>query len=137
MRSFDLHHYDTDENAEWSVVQSLMDRIEAGAEEKPEFEIWECGEGLKIVDVALAAMGNTAAWILERKKEKVSYFLARGYGPEYYECIYLGCPEFVRDCCLLSRADAELGIISLIKRRELSIDWHWIPVTQALERLKR
>ena len=137
MRSFDLHHHDTDENAEWRAVQSLMDRIAAGAEGKPEFEIWECGEGPKIVEVALAAMGDTAAWIVDRKENRTTYYLARGSGPEYYECIYLGCPEFVRDCCLLSRADVELGITALIERRELPGDWHWVPAIQALERFER
>src|SRR6266568_3034060 len=102
MRSFDLHHLDTDEKAGWDDVQSLMDRIESGAEGRPEFEIWESGDGPMIVAVALAAMGDTEAWILRRWKKGMSYFLARGNGSEHYECIYLGCPEFVRDSCLLS-----------------------------------
>lgn len=136
MRPFDLHHLDTDENAEWRDVQSLMDRIAAGAEGKTEFQIWQPDDGPMIVEVALATMDNNDAWILRRYRKRMSYFLARGVGPDYYECIYLGCPEFVRDCCLLPRGDAELGITALIQRRKLQSDWHWIPVTQALERLQ-
>jgi hypothetical protein len=67
MRPFDLHHLDTDENAEWSDVQSLMDRCEAGFEGRPAFEIWEANDGALIVEVALAEMGDTCAWILKRR----------------------------------------------------------------------
>src|SRR5438045_1704418 len=103
MRPFDLHHLDTEETAAWSDVRVLMDRCEAGIEERPGFETWEANEGDMIVEVALATMGDTAAWILRERIGRTSKFLAHGNLSRFYECIYWGCPENVLDCCLLSR----------------------------------
>jgi hypothetical protein len=134
MRRFDLHHLDTGENAEWSAIQSLMNKCEAGVEGRAAFEIWEADDGPLIVEVALAAMGDKSAWILKRSKKGSNYFLARGNGTVFYECIYWGCPEYIRDYCLLSRTDAELGIRTLIQRQKLSSGWQWIPQQQVFER---
>jgi hypothetical protein len=134
MPPFDLHHLDTEENATWSDVQGLMDRCEAGIEGRPGFEIWEANEGELIVEVALAAMGETAAWILRKRAGKTSKFLARGNWSRFYECIYWGCPEHIRDSCLLSRSDAEVGIRTLIDQETLSRDWHWVPHEKVFDR---
>jgi hypothetical protein len=137
MRPFDLHHHDTNENADWNEVQSLMDRIETGTEGCEVFEIWEPHNGPMIVEVALAAIGKTSAWMVRRESNrKTSYFLARGRSSAQHECVYLGCPELVLECCLLSRADAETGIASFIERQKLQPDWHWVPMSRALARLE-
>lgn len=137
MRPFDLHHHDTDENAGWDDVQVLMDRIQTGMEGRPHFELWESNDGHLIVEVGLAAMHDTEAWLLSRRKDGAIYFLAKGLGSQFYECIYLGCPEFIRDCCLLSRSDAEFGMKTLLERQKLHIDWHWVSAMEALHRLNR
>src|SRR6478672_6253482 len=126
MLPFDLHHLDAEENARWSDVQALMDRCEADAEERPGFEIWEADDGDLIVEVALAAMGDTSAWVLKRRTKRSNWFLARGNWSRFYECIYWGCPEYVRDCCLLSRSDAETGMRTLIEKETLTNDWRWL-----------
>ena len=56
MRPFDLHHHDTDENAGWNDVQTLMDRIQSGMEGRPHFELWESNDGNLIIEVGLATM---------------------------------------------------------------------------------
>jgi hypothetical protein len=134
MRRFDLHHLDKDENAEWSALQLLMDRCETGAEGRPAFEIWEADDGPIIVEVALAAMDDTAAWILNRSRSGSTYFLAHGNCSEYYQCNYWGCPEYVRDCCLLSRSNAAHAIRALIEQQGLSGGWRWMPQLQAFDR---
>jgi hypothetical protein len=134
MRPFDLHHFDTEENATWSHVRSLMDRCQAGIEERPGFEIWEANDGELVVEVAVAEMGDTSAWILKRRIGVANQFLARGKWSRFYECIYWGCPENVRDCCLLSRSDAEVGIRSLIEKEKLSSEWHWVPQDKVFDK---
>lgn len=119
MRAFALQRYDTAESATWDEVRSLMDRIESGEEGRPEFTLWEGGDGPRIVDAGLAVIAETAAWVLRRSKGRTSDFLAYGHEAEYYQCIYLGCPHFIRDCCLLSRANAEIGLAALVDRRKL------------------
>jgi len=134
MRAFDLYHYDTGENAEWNDVQALMDRMQSGMEIHPYFELWEPGEGNLIIQVGLAAvMEDTVAWLLSREMNGAKYFLAKAFGDQYYECMWWGCPELIRDCCLLSRSDADVGIKTLLHRQKLHVDWHWLPATQVIE----
>jgi hypothetical protein len=134
MVPFDLHHLDTEENAAWSDLQALMDRCEAGVEGRPGFEIWEANDGALIVEVALAEMVGTFAWIVRQRTKTSSLFLTRGNWSRFYECTYWGCPENVRVCCLLSRADAELAIRSLIDKKPLSGDWCWMPPDKTFDR---
>jgi hypothetical protein len=135
MRTFDLRHHDTEDFASWKDVQSLMDKIQSGEEGLPHFELWEPDDGNLIIGVDLVDMDDTQAWLLTRRENSTKHFLAKGTGDRYYPCVYSGCPEFVRDCCLLSRSDAECAIATLLERQKLHIDWHWVPVTSALERL--
>src|SRR5262249_16873938 len=134
MRPFDLYHLDTDENATWSDVKSLMDRCEAGAEGRPGFEIWEANDGTLIVEVALAEMGDTSAWLLKRRTKRTNEFLGRGNLARFHKCIYWGCPEYIRDCCLLSRSAAELGIRALIEKENLNNDWRWLAQSEVFDR---
>lgn len=122
----------------WSDVQTLMDRIQSFMEGHPHFELWESGDdGHLIVEVGLAAMDDTEAWLLSRRMNGVSYCLAKGVGDRYYDCMWWGCPQFIRDCCLLSRSDAETGIKALLQRQKLHVDWRWLPRTEVFERSNR
>ena len=66
-------------------------------------------------------------WIICRRHARKLEFVGRGTCRMYVECCYFGCPELVRQDCVLNRQDV-LEFAELIPSIEQLTDpWHWVP----------
>jgi hypothetical protein len=138
MRSFELIvQNEVEEDSSWNVVLALMDEIQSRSRMVEEFELRDPATNRLVVWVQVASMLDTEAWMLGqepvRKRDDI-HFLAKGSGLRFYECMLLGCPKTIRDDCLLSRSDSELGIQMLLDRKSPTGEWHWVPFAEAFER---
>jgi hypothetical protein len=65
-------------------------------------------------------------WIICRRHAGNHAYLGRGRGRNYVECCFFGCPERVRQDCILDR-EAVLEFASMLSSIDnLQEPWHWV-----------
>jgi hypothetical protein len=112
-----------------ALMEFLDDAERLGAESPDSFDLTDPSPVTHDLFVGKAAFKGGTRWIICRRQAKHTY-VGRGDRRQYVDCCYFGCPELVRQDCILSREDVLAFAELLPSIEQLSEPWHWVSFDQ-------
>ena len=109
-----------------SLVEFLDESARRGNEAPIEFDLPDPHSETHDLFVGNAEFPQETYWIICRRHSGKHAYVGRGTDREYVETCYFGCPQLVRQDCVLDRASV-LEFASMLPAVDTLCDpWHWV-----------
>ena len=109
-----------------SLSEFLDEAASRGDEAPTDFDLPDPHSETHDLFVGNAEFAEETFWIICRRHSGMHAYVGRGSGRECVECCYFGCPERIRQDCVLDR-ESVLEFASMLPSiDELSEPWHWV-----------